>query len=183
VRRIALFLLPAALAACKVEPTPRHIYNHRDPALVELQESEGEIRTRVVNFVSAFNRGDMTEAVQTMNPAEGLQVMGPTPGDSLSRLGPAGLMAALAELRRPAQGLARTPGLQVSAGQTMGWFAAYVEILPTDTSRTTERLRVSGVFARERGEWRLVQAHLAQGALPMASPPSPDSAAARPEAE
>ena len=57
-RQLLLLLIVAASAACKAEPTPRSFYNHRDPAVVELQESEGEIRTRVINFVAAINRGD-----------------------------------------------------------------------------------------------------------------------------
>jgi hypothetical protein len=183
VRRTAVLLLPAALAACKVEPTPRSFYNHRDPAVVELQESEGEIRTRVMGFVAALNRGDTTAALEAMNPAELVQVMGPAAEDSLARMGPVGLRAALAGVRHPGDGVARTPNLRVSATQTTGWFATYVEILPLSAEAgPAERLRLSGVFSRERGEWRLVQVHLSQPPLPPAVPDSAvtDSAAPPP---
>lgn len=180
-RRIAVLLLPA-LAACKVEPTPRSFYNHRDPAVVELQESEGEIRTRVIGFVAALNRGDTAAALEAMNPAELVQVIGPEAADSMPLLGATGLRQAMASVRRPADGVARTPNLRVSATQDMGWFATHVEMLPVRVDGgPAERLRLSGVFSRDRGEWRLVQTHLSQPPLPADSaatdsagpPPSP----------
>lgn len=172
--RRSLLLLPLALAACKVEPTPRSFYNHRDPAVVELQESEGEIRTRVINFVGALNRGDSAGAREVMNAMEMAQVMGPA-DDSLAGLGSAGLSAAIAALRPSAAGVARTPDLRVSATQAMGWFATHVEMLPVaGDSASLERMRLSGVFVRERGEWRLMQIHLYQR-------PAADSAAAAPD--
>ena len=172
-RRLLLLLIVAGSAACKAEPTPRSFYNHRDPAVVELQESEGEIRTRVINFVAAINRGDTAAALEAMNPAEVAQVMGPTPGDSMPRFGAAGLRDAFAALRAPALSVARTPDLRVSASQTKGWFASHVELLPAGAGQRA-RLRLSGVFVRDRGDWRLVQIHLVQ---PPADSVAADSAA------
>jgi hypothetical protein len=183
VRVTPLVLLPLLLSACKVEPTPRTFYNHRDPAVVERQEGEGEIRSRVTRFVAALNRGDSAAAVEAVNPSEQLQVMGPTQADSMAGLGATGLLHAIGELRLPSGGVARTPDLRVASGQSSGWFATHVVVLPMTSGGTPERFRLSGVFAEDRGEWRLVEVHLAQGSAP-ASPdstaaPSPDSSEAR----
>jgi hypothetical protein len=178
VRPRLLLLLTVALAACKAEPTPRSFYNHRDPAVVELQESEGEVRSRVNRFVSAMSLGDGARAVEAINPSDQLRVMGPGDADSVPAMGAGGLLRALDEVRRPPNGLARTTDLRVSSSQTMAWFATHVVILPVTTEGRSERLRLSGVFVRDRGDWRLLEAHLSQPALP---PPPDSSASAAPE--
>jgi hypothetical protein len=110
-------------------------------------------------------------------------------GDSLGGVGAPALIAAVAEARPEAVGVARTPDLRVSATQTMGWFATHVEMLPVAGGvAQPERLRLSGVFVRERGDWRLIQAHLSRVARPdsaaarsdsATAPSNPDSGAAR----
>jgi hypothetical protein len=177
-------MLPLIAAACKVEPTPRSFYNHRNPAVVEMDESSGEIRARVIRFVTALNRGDSIEAMEAMNPSEVVQVLGPSDADSMAGVGRAALMSAMSRIRRPSGGIARAPDLRVGAGQAMGWFSTNVVLLPVTGSGDAERLRLSGVFTRDRGDWRLVEAHLSQ---PGITPPadsavsSPDSAEAQEE--
>jgi hypothetical protein len=185
VRPKLLLLVPLALAGCKAEPTPRSFYNHRDPAVVELQESEGEIRSRVSRFVAALSAGSGSRAMEAMNPSDQLRVMGPSDADSVAVFGRDGLLRAVAAVRRPPNGLARTTDLRVSSSQAMAWFATHVVILPVTTEGRPERLRLSGVFVLDRGDWRLVEAHLSQPALPVDSAAtdstgasSPDSAAA-----
>jgi hypothetical protein len=178
VRLRPILLLPLALAACKVEPTPRTFYNHRNPAGVELEESAGEVRARVTRFAGALVRGDSAQAMEAMNPAELVQVLGPADGDSMSAVGPAGLLRAIGRVRRPAGGVARAPDLHVSTSQTMGWFSTHVEMIPVAAEGRAERLRLSGVFARDRGDWRLVEAHFSQPAPPADSVAADSSAAA-----
>jgi ketosteroid isomerase-like protein len=173
----------AALAGCKVDRTPPEYYNHPDPAVVDRQEAADEIRTRVRVFAEALGRMDSEEAVQALAPDEMAAVVGVDGNDGMVRFGAAGVSAAVAELAIAAPTVVRTPDLRVSASQGMGWFSTHLQLLSTSTATDPVLLRMSGVFVRERGEWRLMEAHLSrpEAATPARAPaPSPaaDSAAA-----
>lgn len=178
-----------ALAACKVERTPPEFYSHPDPAVVERQEAADEIRTRVRLFAEALGRSDTGEAVRALAPDELAAVVGAEGNGGMVRFGAAGMTAAIGELAIPAPTIVRTPDLRVGASTGMGWFSTHLQLLSTSTATAPVLLRMSGVFARERGEWRLVEAHLsrpedatpepaAQQQPPQPSPPAGDSAAA-----
>ncbi len=178
----------AALAGCKVDRTPPEFYNHPDPAVVDRQEAADEIRTRVRVFAEALGRTDTQEAVQALAPDEMATVVGVDGNDGVVRFGAAGVSAAVAELAVAAPTVVRTPDLRVGASQGMGWFSTHLQLLSTSAATDPVLLRMSGVFVRERGEWRLVEAHLsrpraatAEPAPPPASSPAADSAAARAE--
>lgn len=168
-----------ALAACKVESTPRSFYTQRDPGVVEQQEALGEIRDRVRNFAEDLGRGDRREAVEALVPLELAQVIGVDANGGVNRLGAAGLLQALDSLPLPAPAVARTPHLQVQVGlrEGMGSFATHVELLPVRAGAEPLRLRATGIFTRDRGAWRLTQIHLSH-ALAAADTASADSAAA-----
>ena len=175
----------AALAGCKVDRTPPEFYNHPDPAVVDRQEAADEIRTRVRVFADALGRMDTQEAVQALAPDSMATVVGVEGNDGMVRFGAAGMSAAVAELAIAAPTVVRTPDLRVSASQGMGWFSTHLQLLSTSAATDPVLLRMSGVFVRERGEWRLVEAHLSrpEAATPRPGPapaPSPaaDSAAA-----
>ena len=180
----------AALAGCKVDRTPPEFYNHPDPAVVDRQEAADEIRTRVRVFAEALGRMDSQEAVQALAPDEMASVVGVEGNDGMVRFGAAGVSAAVAELAIAAPTVVRTPDLRVSASQGMGWFSTHLQLLSTSAATDPVLLRMSGVFVRERGEWRLVEAHLSrpegatprpEGAPPGSPSPAADSAAARAE--
>jgi hypothetical protein len=172
-----------ALAACNVERTPPEFYSHPDPAVVDRQEAADEIRTRVRVFADALGRGDRDEAVQALAPDEMAAVLGVEGNGGLVRFGAPGLSAAVAGLAISTPSVVRTPDLRVSASQGMGWFSTHLQLLSTSAATDPVLLRMSGVFVRERGEWRLVEAHLSRPERATAEPasePSPaaDSAAA-----
>ena len=177
----------AALAGCKVDRTPPEFYNHPDPAVVDRQEAADEIRTRVRVFAEALGRMDTGDAVQALAPDAMAAVVGVRGNDGMVRFGPAGVNAAVAELAIAAPAVVRTPDLRVSASQGMGWFSTHLQLLSTSAATDPVLLRMSGVFIRERGEWRLVEAHLSRPEhatpRPAAAAPAPspaaDSAAAR----
>ncbi|HWK90306.1 MAG TPA: nuclear transport factor 2 family protein [Longimicrobium sp.] len=184
-----LLLLAAllALAACKVDRTPPHYLNPRDPAVVERREAEDELGLRVAAFREALARGDRQDAVAALVPSVNAHVIGMEGNDGRARFGAAGIAQALEPLRAGAgPAVARTPDLRVEADSRAGngWFATHLELLPvTAAGGDPVRARVSGVFARQEGEWRLVQLHLSRAEAPPVSPPappapSPDSAAA-----
>jgi hypothetical protein len=126
--------------------------------------------------------------VQALAPDEMATVVGVDGNDGVVRFGAAGVSAAVAELAVAAPTVVRTPDLRVGASQGMGWFSTHLQLLSTSAATDPVLLRMSGVFVRERGEWRLVEAHLsrpraatAEPVPPPASSPAADSAAARAE--
>jgi SnoaL-like domain len=179
VRRIALALLALpALAACKVERTSDSFYDRRDPAVVERQDAEDEIRARVRNFAEELGRGDTAAAVQALQPVRLAHVIGPDGNRGLVHFGPAGVSAALGPVAGVAPAVARTPDLRVTVElrEGVGWFATHLELLPAGPpAREVARLRMTGVFERDRGTWHLVQMHVS---APQAPPPAPADTAA-----
>jgi hypothetical protein len=165
-----------ALAACKVERTPQEYLDPRDPAAVERREAEQELALRVGAFREALARGDRNAAVGALVPAPETHVMGVDFNDGRPRFGPVGVAEALRDLRLPTGAVARTPDLRVESGTregAVGWFATHLEILPVvGAGGQPEWLRVSGVFSRREGEWRLVELHLSRAQMPPAQPDS-----------
>ncbi len=175
-RHIATVAMLLALAACKVERTPRDFYTQRDPGVVEQQEAQGEIRDRVRNFAEHLGRGDRVDAVEAVAPVDQAQVIGMDGNAGLSRLGPQGLMQALDSVALPAPAVARTPDLQVQVGlrEGMASFTTHMEFIPMGSAATRPlRMRATGVFVRDRGAWRLSQIHLSHALVP----PPADTAA------
>lgn len=172
----------AALAGCKVDRTPPEFYNHPDPAVVDREEAADEIRTRVRVFAEALGRMETDEAVQALAPGEMAAVVGVEGNDGVVRFGPAGLIEAMGELEIASPTVVRTPDLRVSASHDMGWFSTHLQLLSTSVATDPVLLRMSGVFVRERGAWRLAEAHLSrpeEATEPApAQSPAADSAAA-----
>lgn len=173
-----------ALAACSVERTPQEYLDPRDPAAVERRESEEELAARVGAFREALARGNRQLAVQALIPSADAHVMGVQFNDGRPRFGPQGIAEALQTLRLPTGAVARTPDLRVQAATReggLGWFATHLEILPVvGAGGEPQWLRVSGVFMRREGEWRLLQLHLSKAQAPEpARPDSADTAAVR----
>jgi ketosteroid isomerase-like protein len=175
-----------ALAGCKVESTPAEFYNHPDPAVVDRQEAADEIRTRVRVFAESLGRMDTREAVQALAPSPMAAVVGVEGNGGVVRFGPAGVDAAVAGLAITTPTIVRTPDLRVTASGAMGWFSTHLQLLSTSAATEPVLLRMSGVFVRERGEWRLAEAHLSRpfaatarpDSLPRPNPAAADSAAA-----
>ena len=169
-----------ALAACSVERTPQEYLDPRDPAAVERQESEEELAARVGAFREALARGNRALAVQALIPAADAHVMGVQFNDGRPRYGPQGIADALQTLRLPTGAVARTPDLRVQAATReggLGWFATHLELLPVVAGGgEAQWLRVSGVFMRREGEWRLLQLHLSKAEAPAPAPTRADSA-------
>jgi SnoaL-like domain len=91
-------------------------------------------------------------------------------------------VAALALVRGPVPAVARTPDLrvEVSSEGLVGWFSTHVELLPTDQPlQNAVQMRASGVFRRDRGEWRLLQIQLSR---PHETPPPEPADSATPPA-
>lgn len=175
-----------ALAACEVNQTPPHVLNPRNPSEVEQRDAEQEIAARVGAFREALLRGDRGAAVDALAPVGTAHVMGPDGNDGRALLGTDGLRATLDSLALPTGAVARTPDMHVEADaqEGTGWFATHLELFPVAQGGRVERLRMSGVFARQEGAWRLLQLHLSRADAPPAAAgtTAADSAEASPAA-
>lgn len=191
VHRLTLAAALLSLAACEVNQTPPQVLNPRNPSQVERRDAEQEIAARVGAFREAMLRGDRAAAVEALSPVGTAHVMGPQGNDGRALLGPDGLRATLDSLALPVGSVARTPDMHVEADAQdgTGWFATHLELFPVAQGGTVERLRISGVFARQEGAWRLLQLHVSRPEAPPAATaadsaaPSPAAAAAPPEGE
>ncbi len=98
------------------------------------------------------------------------------------RFGAEGVAAGLAEIAAPAGTFARMPDLRVQTDsrEQMAWFATHLELFPLGgVTGEPERLRMSGVFRKLEGEWRMVNLHLSRAADPAeATRPAPAPAPA-----
>lgn len=174
----ALSLL-LALQACdwvKVERTPSSFYTQRDPARVDQRDDSRELRARVRNFADEMAGGHPDRAVTALNPGEGVVVIGPAEGIGVAQIGVAGLAAALDSAGITTPAVARVPDLRVEVAlrERTGWFSAPIQFMTMRSMAPAQWLRVSGVFAQQRGEWQLVEIHLSR---PFASPVPADTAA------
>ena len=175
----AAAVLLLALQACdwvKVERTPSQFYNQRDPARVDQRDDSRELRARVRNFADEMARGNRDRALTALNPGEGVLVIGPAEGIGVAQIGVAGLAAALDSAGITTPAVARTPDLRVEVAlrERTGWFSAPIQFMTLRSAAPAQWLRVSGVFAQQRGEWKLVKIHLSR---PWAPPAPADSAA------
>lgn len=160
-----------ALSACdlvKVERTPRGFYTQRDPGRIDQQDAASELRARVRNFADQLGQGDRSRAIVALNPTEDVLVMGSGMSDGVARIGLRGLAQALDSLGMSMPSMARTTDLRVQVGlrETTGWFSTPIQFMPQGGTREPEWLRASGVYAQDRGEWKLVQIHLSRPHVP-----------------
>lgn len=156
-----------ALSACdlvKVERTPRGFYTQRDPGRIDQQDAANELRARVRNFADELGQGDRNRALIALNPTEDVLVMGSGMSDGVARIGRGGLAQALDSLDMVTPAFARTTDLRVQVGlrETTGWFSTPIQFMPLGGTREPQWLRASGVYAQDRGEWKLVQIHLSR---------------------
>ena len=161
-----------ALSACdwvKVERTPSRFYTQRDPARVDQRDDARELRARVRNFADELARGNRERALTALNPSEGVLVIGSQVGSGVAQIGVRGLAAALDSAAIPTPAVARTPDLRVEVGlrERTGWFSAPIQFMTLAAGSEPQWLRVSGVFAQQKGEWKLVEIHLSK---PWAAP-------------
>lgn len=182
-RRFLGLALSAVLlsSACKVERTPAEYYSRREPAETERRMAEQEIRARVGALGEALERGDLGGGLLALAPASEIAVFGPE--DSTLVAGVDGTAEVLRELMGEAPPAVRVEEVRVAfAPQARAaWFAALLQVERADTTGAAEApLRMSGVYLRTRGEWRLVQTHLSRAATPPLPPQDslpPDSTA------
>ena len=162
-RRHAALAALLLVTACKVDRTPRSFYD-RQPAAIDQDAAVAELRARVLAFGNALERGNRSAASSALAPSPDAVVYPLDGDDGRYATGAEGLTRTLGELGVPAPLAARTPDLVVRANVkgNLGWFSTHLELLPMGSVGQFQRVRVSGAFVRDGGEWHLAQIHLSR---------------------
>lgn len=180
-RRIAVpsvICLATALgvSACRVEVTPEEYIDHLDTIEEARQEAGAEVRDRLLAFVSSASRGDAAQAVVSLHPAQGIEVVGPA-GIAVS--GGEGVRALIAQLiTTPVAVRVRELDVQTGPAAGVAWFRMVIEA--PGTTPEPSLYHATGTYLNDAGLWELVQAHVA-GPVTTAPPSSsPSDSAATP---
>jgi hypothetical protein len=176
VRRPVVLALLLLAPACRIERTPQELIDPMNPAVVNRREGDREIALRIAALREAIARGAPADAVNALAPLPEAHVIGLDEQEGRSRFGSSGLTQALADVPAGERVLVRTPDLRIQTDtrEMFAWFATHLEVLPLGAGRgPAERYRVSGVFRRVEGSWRLSHLHLSRGR----PDPTPESGA------
>lgn len=178
-RLLAASIAAATLtSACKVERTPAEYFDHAERVETEREGVEDELRDRVMALGQAVARGSATEAMIALAAAPDVRIV--TPDSDVVLTGADAVNAALTTfVTSPLAVRMRDVTVTVGPAGNVAWFDAEVEGPGRGLEGTV--LRVTGVYLRAEGAWRLVQAHVSTPAPPP-SPAPPDSVESPPEA-
>lgn len=152
------FGLLLVLSACRVERTPAQYFDHQTTIEAEREAAAGELRDRLLAMSEALDRGNATEALIALSPASDAFILGPREGMVVS--GSERISVLLDSLLASHEVTAEIRDLQVgiAARANVGWFRAELALpglIPGDRP-----LRMTGVYVRDAGLWKLVQAHI-----------------------
>lgn len=157
-----------ATSGCRVERTPPQYFDHQTTIEAEREAAAAELRDRLLAMGQALDRGNSTEALIALSPATDAYVVGPDSGAVVTGSEQiAAALSGLLEARAPVSAEIRNVEVGISARANVGWFRAELA-LPGHTPGN-EPLRVTGVYVRDAGLWKLVQAHLS---LPVSLQPA-----------
>ncbi|HSH81705.1 MAG TPA: nuclear transport factor 2 family protein [Herpetosiphonaceae bacterium] len=121
-----------------------------------------DLREAFLRFYQAFERGDADLALGLMSREEGVLSIGTDPDEWWTD------SATLERVYRAQFGEMRDAGIKLQPGDlqcytegNVGWCADRARIiLPNGTEQP---VRLTGVFRREGGEWKMVQSHASIG--------------------
>jgi ketosteroid isomerase-like protein len=153
-----------------VERTPPQYFDHQNKIEAERDAAAAELRDRLLAMGQALDRDNPTEALIALSPAPDVYLIGPEEGMIVR--GSDQLESTLGSLleSREVSAEVRDVEVGIAPGANVGWFHADL-VLPGHTPGG-EPLRMTGVYLRDAGIWKLVQAHIS---LPFTPPPA-DSA-------
>lgn len=167
-----VFLLAAA--GCRVERTPPQYFDHQNTIEAERDAAAAELRDRVLAMGQALNRGNSTEALIALSPAPDVYLIGPEQGMVVRGSDQVGATLESLLASQDVSAEVRDVEVGIAPGANVGWFRAEL-VLPGHTP-DGEPLRMTGVYLRDAGIWKLVQAHIS---LPFTPQPA-DSASSPP---
>lgn len=167
--------LTLGLAACKVDRTPAEYYGQYDPAATERQGAEEELRARVELLARGMAQRDGGDILGALSPAPEAYLIGP--GEAERGRGREEIVALLHRIAEDGDRPASLDEIRVTVSSRAGtgWFTAVLD--PPGAERP--RMRLTGVYLRQRGEWRFVQGHVSYPAAaltPLEGNPPPEDA-------
>lgn len=149
-------LLALSLAGCQIEQTPPELIDVLQIPEDEISASREELTDRLLSTGPALQRRAIGDLLAALTPAGEITGFGPTePVTDPTSLGYA--------LTTFADGnTVRMDDVVVEVGprNNVAWFRSVYSIELDDGA--TDQLRFSGVFLRDAGNWRLVEAHISQ---------------------
>ena len=171
-RGAALALLAGLLSACRVERTPPEYLDKGAVIETEREAAAREVQDRLLALTQALNRGGGSEVLTALDPEDDAYVVGPA-ADSVVR-GPSGIRGILGQVVGSG-GQMEMHDLEVRIGPqaNVAWFRGSLHSTAGGAGETPP-LRITGVYLRDAGLWKLVQAHLSRPVTP-APPPLPSS--------
>lgn len=167
-----LLLLALALGGCRIEPTPAEYIDLIEVPEDDLAATQGELRDRLRSTASALQRRDLADLLTALTPVENVIGFGPSVGDPITD--PTTLGFRLSEMTAGREVQMTELTIEVGPRNDVAWFrTAYA--VDSETEEPYD-VRFSGVFLRQGGDWRLVQAHVSTPLNPEL--PLPEEAAA-----
>ncbi|CAN5807941.1 hypothetical protein BH23GEM3_BH23GEM3_19860 [soil metagenome] len=167
----AVVCLALALPACRIQPTPREYIDRQIPVTDVRQQAEDALRDRIAALVQALRTGDDEAALAALAPAAGTFIIGPGEADRFT--GDQQIQALLNLISASGTADIELSDLEVgvSARATSGWFAAWLEVRPSEGEPIA--LRFTGVYLNREGTWELAQAHLSTPSPVLLTAPVP----------
>lgn len=132
----------------------------------EISASRDELTDRLLSTGPALQRRALSELLAALTPVP--EVAGFGPRDPVTD--PTTLGHALAPVAAGSSVRVEEVAVDVGPRNNVAWFRSVYSIGYDDGS--SERLRFSGVFLREAGNWRLVEAHISRPLSPDSLPPA-----------
>ncbi len=162
------------LGGCKIERTPSEYIDRRGAAATEREEAAAELRSHVAVLAQSLSQGSVGRALAALSPAPDVRVLGPK---QRWQVGDAADLRPLLEQAVANRGTRVEPTaveVQIGPRGDIGWFAARFRLVHNLAPADSSELRLSGVYLRDEGVWRLMQAHLSgsQGVLTPLPPPA-----------
>jgi hypothetical protein len=154
----ALLLSTACVAGCTIEQTPQSYIDHLATPAAEIEASRDELTDRVLSVGVALQREDSPAILAALVPHSEVYVYGPEHAQELTT--PGGVVAELLEHARDVDVAMTVPTVDVGPSNDVAWFRTTFLINGGNTDAAD--VRFSGVFLRQEGEWRLVQAHISR---------------------
>jgi ketosteroid isomerase-like protein len=145
-------------ASCKIERTPEEFFDQQ-VATTLTDEAAEELRAHVLNLVQALNRGDRDAVMAALAPRQDAYVVGPEDGSVLNSAEE--VEAAMQWIAALGPVSVQVNEIRISADSrgNVGWFSTSLDV-PGLRKRGASALRMTGVYVRDEGRWRLAQAHL-----------------------
>lgn len=170
------WVVALAIAGCTIEQTPQEFIDRLETPGQEIAASEAEVRARLLSVTGAIQRRSGPDIEAALLPHSRVFVVGLLPGEEW-RTGDE-IAAALIQLRGEPAPRFEDVVVEVVSTNNVAWFRG--TFAGANVLDSIADVRISGVFVRQEGAWRLLQGHLSapDAISPRPPPPAPAGTAA-----